>query len=386
MPEYETLVRGGTVVDPSGGWSGAADIGIVGGRIVDIGSELSPDGAGQVIDADGLIVTPGLVDLHTHVFWGGTYWGIDPATMAGRTGTTTWVDAGSAGAFTLDVFRRACAEQAWPRIRAFLNISSIGLVAETGELTRPDSCDPDLCVATIEKNRDLVVGVKCRIAARTVGRRGIEPLIQALVVADAVSLPLMVHIGDAPPPIDAVAELLRPGDIITHCATPHTMTLVDEHGRLRASVEAARRRGVILDVGHGYGGFCFRQAEALLAEGAPPDVISSDAHQWSVRGTMRDLPTCLSKYLALGLSLDEVVDAATSRPATLAGLQDEVGSLTIGRPGDVALFELREGTYHLQDVDGCTRRSEHVLVNRLTLLDGKPLPAMPLAPPPAWIR
>lgn len=386
MPGYETLISGGLVINPGTGWSGPADVAVAGGRIVDIGPRLQPGDTAQVIDASGAIVTPGLVDLHSHVFWGGTYWGIDPATVAGRSGTTTWVDAGSAGAFTFGAFRRACAEQTRPRVRAFLNLSSIGLVAETGELTRPEWSDPALCSATIEDNRDLIVGVKCRIAARTVGDRGIEPLREALSVANAVGLPVMVHVGDGPPSIEEVVGRLRPGDIITHCATPHTMALVDGRGRLRPGVDDARRRGVLLDVGHGSGGFCFRYAEALLAEGAPPDVISSDSHQHSARQAMKDLPTCLSKYLALGMSLEQVVRAASSASAAAVGLEDSVGTLAVGRPADIAIFDLREGPHDLVDVDGCTRRAERVLINRLTLLDGRPLPPLPLAPPPPWIK
>ena len=386
MPGYDTLISGGVVINPGTGWSGPADVAVAGGRIVDIGPCLQSGDAAQIIDASGAIVTPGLVDLHSHVFWGGTYWGIDPATMAGRSGTTTWVDAGSAGAFTFGAFRRACVEQTRPRVRAFLNLSSIGLVAETGELTRPEWSDPALCSATIEDNRDLIVGVKCRIAAQTVGNRGIEPLREALSVASAVGLPVMVHVGDGPPSIDEVLERLRPGDIITHCATPHSMALVDGRGRLRPGVEDARRRGVLLDVGHGYGGFCFRYAEALLAEGAPPDVISSDAHQLSARHGMKDLPTCLSKYLALGMSLEEVIRAATSVPAAALGLEDLVGTLDVGRPADIAIFDLREGPHDLVDVDGCIRRAERILINRVTLLDGLPLPPLPLAPPPPWIQ
>ncbi len=386
MPGYDILIQGGLVVDPGSGWSGQADVAVAGGHIVEIGPALSSGDVAAVIDASDTIVTPGLVDLHSHVFWGGTFWGIDPATMAGRTGTTTWIDAGSAGAFTFEAFRRACVEQSSLRVRGFLNLSSVGLVAESGELTRPEWSDPALCTVTIEENRDLIVGVKCRIAARTVGDRGIQPLLEALSVADAVGQPLMVHVGDGPPSIDQVAERLRPGDIITHCATPHSMALVDGRGRLRPSVECARRRGVLLDVGHGYGGFCFRQAEALLAEGAPPDVISSDAHQRSARGVMKDLPTCLSKYLALGMSLEEVVRAATSAPAAAVGLEHLVGSLAVGHPADIALFEVREGYYDFLDVDGCARQAERLLVNRLTLVDGLPVPPLPLAPPPPWMR
>jgi dihydroorotase len=207
---------------------------------------------------------------------------------------TTWVDAGSAGAFTVRGFRRFVADPARVRIKAFLNVSSIGLVAPSWEVAARRYLDEEQCLRAVDANRDFVVGLKVRIDRFTVGGLGLEPLEIALRLAEQAELPLMTHIGQGPPPLAGVLERLRPGDILTHCATAASMSVLDESGEVIPAVRNAVGRGVVLDVGHGSGGFSFRAAEALLAAGLPPRTISTDAHQHSVNGPMFDLPTCLT--------------------------------------------------------------------------------------------
>lgn len=382
---FDTLISGGRVIDPGSGRDGCLDVAIAGGRIAAVAEDIPAEQAADVVDASGCVVVPGLVDLHTHVFWGGTYWGVDPNSLAWRGGVTTWIDAGSAGAFTLAAFRQLCIEPSRVRIKALLNISTIGLVAETGELLRRELCDPGLCADLIRCHRDFVVGVKCRIDARTVGDRGVEPLVAALEAAEATGVPVMVHIGAGPPKIDQILDRLRTGDILTHCATGHSMALIDEQGRLRPTARRALARGVLMDVGHGSGAFSFRTAEALLAQGAPPDIISSDIHQQSIRGPMFDLATCLSKFLALGMSLEDVIRAATARPAQALGLTDLAGSLAVGQPADVGVFVIEEGDFSLYDVELQRRPADRLLVNRLTMVNGRALPPQAPAPVPPWI-
>jgi dihydroorotase len=382
---YDILIRSGEVIDPGAGRSGRFDVAIAAGRIAEVAPGIAAGRARRVIDATGDIVVPGLVDLHTHVFWGGTYWGVDPAALAHRTGVTTWIDAGSSGAFTVGAFKRSCVQPAPVRIRALLNISSAGLTAETGESARPELCDPALCAEMIRRDRGFLLGIKCRMDHRTVGDQGLTPLRKALAAAEETGVPVMVHIGTGPPGIDDVLNLLRSGDIVTHCTTGQGMALAGPDGRLLESARRARARGVLLDVGHGYAAFSFPAAEALLRDGAPPDVISSDAHQRSVRGPMRDLPTCLGKYLALGMSVTDVIRAATTRPAQAIGLDGTAGTLTVGRAADVAVFTVQEGRFAFHDVDGHCRYGERQLVNRLTLAGGAELPAGSLGEPPPWI-
>ena len=312
---YDTLIVGGEVVDPGAGLQGALDVAIRDGRIVDVAPNLDRTVAREVIDASGAIVTPGLVDLHTHVYWGATYWGIEADPVAARTGVTTWLDVGSSGSYSWPGFRRFIAEPSRTRIFALLNLSSIGLIAPTWEFTNLDYCDLDLAETIVDANRDLILGIKARIDKNTTRGVGIRALELGRELADRVGLPLMTHIGYGPPSIDEVVPLLRPGDILTHCFTGGDMRIVDDAGVPNPAVLDLHDRGLILDIGHGAGSFSYQTAEAMLEAGVMPDVISSDIHQMAIQGPMFDLPTTLSKFLNLGLSLPDVIERATSRPA-----------------------------------------------------------------------
>ncbi len=299
---YDLLIAGGDVIDPGGEASGLLDVAVRDGVVAAVASHIPRESARRVIDATGQIVTPGLVDLHTHVYWGATYWGIEAGPLAARTGVTTWLDVGSAGAYTFPGFRRFIVEPGAVRILSLLNISTIGLVAPTWELANLDYCDVALGQKIVESNRDVILGIKARIDRNTTRGTGIEPLRRARQLADETRLPLMVHISSGPPSLAEVMELMRPGDILTHCCTGNDHRIVDEAGHLRAIVKQAWDRGIVLDIGHGTGSFSYEVTEALLHDGYLPDVISSDAHQLSIQGPMYDLPTTLSKFLNLGLS------------------------------------------------------------------------------------
>ncbi len=383
---FDLLIKGGEVVDPSGDYNGRLDIAVSAGRIAAVDRAIPSEAASEVIDAAGQYVTPGLVDLHTHVYRGVTLWGIDADAVAWRTGVSTWLDVGSSGAFTLPGFYEFIVKSATVRIFALLNISSIGLVAETYELSNLAYCDVDLCTGLASRYPDLVRGVKVRIDRRTVGKNGLEPLRRARRAADECDLPLMVHIGYGPPEIEDVLELMRPGDILTHCSTGHTMRLVDRHGRVIEAAKRARDAGVIMDVGHGSGSFSFETAEAMFEADYKIDVISSDIHQLSVHGPMFDLPTCLSKFLYLGMSFSEVIKAATSKPAETLGLASELGSLRPGSRADLALFVVERGRFPLYDAHLNMREGTEMIRNTLTLVNGRPLPAKVPEPPAPWVE
>uniref|UniRef100_A0A7C1FSV8 Amidohydrolase/deacetylase family metallohydrolase n=1 Tax=Thermomicrobium roseum TaxID=500 RepID=A0A7C1FSV8_THERO len=388
MPEeqrehFDTVILGGELVDPGTGRFGRFDIGIRQGRIARVAPSLAGYPAEQVVDARGQLVTPGLIDLHTHVYWGATYWGIEADPVAARTGVTTWLDVGSAGAYTFPGLRRYVIEPSRVRIFAFLNLSSIGLVAPTWEFANLDYCDVELAARVIETNRDVILGVKARIDANTTRGVGIRPLELARKLADELGVPLMVHINNGPPSIDEVAALLRPGDILTHCFTGGTMRILTPEGKLHPTIRTLRERGLVLDVGHGAGSFNFTVAEALLAEGILPDTISSDIHQLAIQRPMFDLPTTLSKFLALGLSLPEVIERVTVRPAHLLG-RPELGSLAEGTPADIALFRLIEGNFTFYDVALQARQGRQLLVNTLTMVDGRILPRTEPSPLHLW--
>lgn len=383
---FDLLIKNGQVVDPSAGYSGRMDVAIKRHRIAAVEEQIPEESAFRVIDAAGQYVTPGLVDLHTHVYHDVTFWGIHADPVAARTGVTTWLDVGSAGAYNFPGFREFIVKPADARIYALLNISSIGLTAPTWELSNPGYCDVDLCCQLIDLHRDLLLGVKARIDRNTTGEQGVAPLLRAREAADRCELPLMVHISYGPPTLADVLPHLRPGDIITHCFTGGDMRIIDDTGALLDDVKRLWDAGVVLDIGHGGGSFSFETAAHMIDAGYRPDVISSDIHQTSIHGPLFDLPTCLSKFLALGLSFNEVIEAATARPAAAMGLAGEVGTLKPGTLADVALFTIDEGDYTFFDVKMEPRQGKQLIRNTLTVINGREVAPAADPPPAPWIE
>src|SRR3954451_8237402 len=325
---YDTVIKGGRVVDPGSGLVGELDVAIIGGKVAAVEANIPFESTGNVIDASGQIVTPGLVDLHTHVYWGATYWGIEPDPVAARSGVTTWLDVGSAGAYSFPGFRRNVAESSKSRVYSLLNLSAIGLIAPTYEFANIDYCNVELASQIIDENRDLIIGIKARIDAFTTRGTGIKPLAIARELADQVQLPLMVHIGTAPPTLDEICEYLRPGDILTHCFTGQANKIVRPDGAINENIKRLKDQGLILDIGHGTGSFAFDTAEKMLAQGILPDVISTDIHQMAIQGPMFDMPVTLSKFLLLGMSIDQIIEAASTKAAKAMRLPD-LGSLAV---------------------------------------------------------
>ncbi|RLT38112.1 MAG: amidohydrolase/deacetylase family metallohydrolase, partial [Chloroflexi bacterium] len=244
----------------------------------------------------------------------------------------------------------------------------------------------DLCVKLIEQNPELLLGVKARIDRNTTSGQGIEPLRRARQAADRVHRPLMVHIGGGPPTLSEVLDFMRPGDILTHCFTGHNMRIIDDTGSLLDAAKRAWDSGIILDIGHGAGSFSFETAEKMIAAGYKPDVISTDIHQMSIHGPLYDMPTCLSKFLALGLSVEDVIDAATVHAAEAMGLGDEIGTLRVGALADVALFNVLEGDFPFYDVHMNQRNGKRLLRNTLTIVNGRELPRSVDGPTAPWIE
>ncbi|HET7055536.1 MAG TPA: amidohydrolase/deacetylase family metallohydrolase [Thermomicrobiales bacterium] len=385
MAEFDTLIAGGHVIDPAQNRSGLADVAIKDGTIATVEPGIDRARAANVIDAAGQYVTPGLIDLHTHVYWGVTYWGIEPDPVAARSGVTTWLDVGSAGGYTFPGFRRWISEPAKSRVFALLNMSSIGLVAPTWELSNIDYCDIDLGQMIVERNRDIILGIKARIDASTTRGTGIEPLKRARELADKVELPLMVHIGGAPPTLAEIVEYLRPGDILTHCFTGQPNKIVDDAGAVIPSIKDLHDRGLVLDIGHGAGSFSFDTAEAMIGQGILPDVISTDIHQLAIQGPCFDMPVTLSKFLNLGMTIEQVIACATINAAKAIRLP-ELGTLCAGAPADVATFRLDQGEFTFQDVHMNQRSGDKLLVNTMTMVDGDILPVIEDKPLQPWAK
>ncbi|RLT34502.1 MAG: amidohydrolase/deacetylase family metallohydrolase [Chloroflexi bacterium] len=382
---FDLLIKGGELVDPGTGRHGFFDIGIFRGLIASVDRSIPAAAALRTINATGMIVTPGLVDMHTHVYRNATFWGIHADPVAARTGVTTWLDVGSAGSYNFQGFREWIAKPSMARLYALLNISSIGLTARTWELANLNYCDVDLCTKMIEANADLILGVKVRIDRLTTGGSGIEPLRRAREVADRVQRPMMVHIGGGPPSLDEVLVHMRPGDILTHCFTGHNMRIVDDAGRISDAVKQAWGAGIVMDIGHGAGSFSFETAQSMIGAGYLPDVISSDIHQLSIHGPLFELPTCMSKFLALGVSLVDVIRAATVRPAQVMGMANHIGALRVGAPADVAMFEMLEGDFSFYDVHMNRRNGRQFLRNTLTIVNGREMARQPDGQAAPWI-
>jgi dihydroorotase len=355
----DLILKGGRIIDPANGRDEIADIAFAGGKVAAIGRDLAQPGA-ETVDVAGKLVVPGLIDLHTHVYWGGTSLGVDAAEIARKSGTTTFVDAGSSGPGNFHGFRRHVIEPSPVRILPILNVSHAGIFAFSttvmvGECADLRLLDPRDCVRVVNANRDLIVGVKVRVGRTAGGNSGIAPLDMAIEVAEEVGLPVMAHLDHPPPSRLEVLSRLRRGDILTHCFRPFPNAPVAPDGRVREEVAAARERGIVFDIGHGGGSFGFRTAEAMLAAGFLPDVISSDVHQMSVNGPAYDQITTMSKLLSLGMDLTAVVRASTAAPAAALGRSD-LGHLAVGAVADASVIDLAEGDFDYRDVLGEARK------------------------------
>lgn len=371
-PPYDLVLRGGEVLDPSHGLRGRRDVAVADGRIAAVEPEIAPDASLQALDVAGLLLTPGLVDMHAHVYVGVCPLVVPVDEIAPASGVTTVVSTGDAGAHTFAAFRKSIVGQVRTRVYAFVHISTIGLAGwEVGEMLNIDYADPDKAARVVRENRDICLGVKVRQGRQMVGENGLEPLRRAIAAAEMSDSAVMVHIGAAPEPLAAVLSLLRPGDIVTHCFTGQGNGLLSAEGELLAEVRAARARGIRFDVGHGMGSFDFAVAEAALAQGFPPDFISSDLHSGCVNGPAYDLPTTVSKFLLLGLPLPEAIRLATAAPAAIIDREPGLGTLAVGSPGDIAVFALDQTETVFTDAMGQRRRGPRGLVPRHTVTRGR---------------
>jgi len=350
VPVYDLILRNGRIVDPASGRDGIGDIAFSGGKVAAVGSRLDGDSR-TVKDVSGLIVAPGLIDLHAHVYNLGTSLGVDADEIARVSGATTLVDAGSAGAGIFAGFRRHVIERGRTRVLAFLNIShpgifGFGLPINVGECQDMRLVHAGECVRVARQHPDLIVGVKVRIGDNT--SDGIRPLEVALEAARELDLPLMTHIGRPPPSIGAVVNLLKKGDILTHCCRPAPNAPMLEDGAVCEEYRAARQRGVLFDVGHGGGSFGFKTARAMLAAGFPPDTISSDVHRGSIGGPAYNLLVTMSKFLNLGVDVVDIVRMSTAAPAAAVG-RPALGQLGVGAVGDASVLDIRAGKFTFTD-------------------------------------
>lgn len=373
---YDLLITGARVIDPSQNLDKIVDIAIRNGRVVDLKPDLPRDLAAQQIDARGRVLTPGLVDLHAHTYPQGSAIGLPADELAQFTATTTFVSAGDAGGNNFSAFRHFFQAQTRSRMYAFVHISSIGLAGfPVGEMKNMDYANVDLAARTLDQNQDIALGIKVRESLDVVGDNGIEPLKRARLAAERSGVKgarVMCHIGNAPGDLGDLLNLLRPGDILTHVYSGAGNNTV-QNGKVIAAALEAKKRGVLIDVGHGGGSFDFTVAEPALQQGLTPDTISSDLHAYSGNSpSIPFLPQVMSKFLTLGFSLSQVIAMATNRSGEIINRAPLLGTLKIGASADIAIFDLVDKPVEWLDTKGNKRPGSISLVPVQTIRAGIP--------------
>ena len=348
------------------------------GLIAGFGADIR-EGGDQVIDTTGCVIGPALIDLHTHIYWGATSLGVPPEYVAARSGTGTFVDAGSAGSGNFLGYRTFINDRSKLRCFAFLNVSYAGIFGfgadiSVGEGELASLLDFDSCLRTAAENQDLIKGIKVRAGAVAAGANGELAIQIGRRVADELGLPLMCHVDNSPPSIQEGLSYLRTGDILTHCCKPTPNTVVDDNGSIIPELLEAIQRGVLLDIGHGMGGYDFEVSRQLLDAGIPPDTISSDIHSLSVDGPAFDQLTTMNKMIALGMPVSDVFAASIKTPAAIIN-QPQLATLELGTPADIAIFEWRMEPLTLVDASKNSLVGERHLNCKHLLVDGQEIAA-----------
>jgi dihydroorotase len=381
--KFDLVIKGGDVLDPSQSLKGKRDIGIRWGVVEAIEADIQVARALKTIDATGKLVTPGLVDLHCHVYPYGSAIGIPADELVQFQGTTTVVSAGDAGVNNLAALRRFIVAQSRARIYAFLHIANNGLSAfPVAELYNIDNAQVEACAMALAENPDFLIGVKVRMSENVIFKHGLEPLKRGIQACEMCGWPakMMVHIGgvETKELMSGILDLLRPGDVLTHCysGAPNmsgVFTNIVQDGKLLPAAVSAKQRGVIFDVAHGGGSFDFTVAEVAIPGGCTPDTISSDIHVFSGNSPgVPFLPNVMGKFIAMGFSLEQVVAMATSAPARIINRAPKIGTLQIGAPGDVSIMDLVEGPVTFVDTRNNKRDGKLQLKPVQTVINGVP--------------
>ncbi|WP_170975491.1 metallo-dependent hydrolase [Martelella alba] len=376
MSDIDILIRGGHVIDPARKIDRIADIAIKGNRIVDAKTE-EPTRTGQVIDAAGCYVLPGLIDFHSHFFYGGSAISIDPDITFLPSGITTAVDAGTCGWSNVDIFQRSIIDRSRMRLFYYLNVSHAGQVTLGGDSGYPEKINgrhingPEI-IACCEKYRPSLIGLKLRFGKELYGEDD-SPLRDTLRLAEQVGLAVCVHVPNCLITMDTLAGFLRPGDVFAHCYHDTGHTILDGDGNVLPDIFSAQRRGVYFDAAQGINLFSFRVARQAFAQHFYPDIISSDITRYSAwkPGIMFSLNFLMSKYIAMGMPLQEVVRAVTATPAGIIGQADKIGTLRNGACADVCIMKMKKQATTFFDKDGELLAGDGLLQNMLTICDGQ---------------
>ncbi|HEX5229193.1 MAG TPA: amidohydrolase family protein [Bryobacteraceae bacterium] len=362
--KYDLILKGGRVIDPARKLNAIRDVAIANGRIAAVEPSISA-GSGETLDASGKLVVPGLIDLHTHATRT-----TDGPGLCLDDGVTGLIDAGSQGADHIGE-AIAVAKAAPQPLRVLINIGRAGIIPE-GDTMDLNLADVAAARKAIQENRDMIAGVKARLSRDVAGPNDFEVLRRAQEVASAFHLPVMIHMGQTMSPLPKLLALLKPGDIVTHMFAPPPNSIIDDAGHILPEVMAARRRGVIFDLGNGrVGHLRWDMADNILKAGFLPDTLSTDWTPESRTAQVINFPNVMSKFLMLGLSIDQVIACATSHPSRVFPVFRNRGTLRVGSPADVAIVELKDGDFEFVDNFGNKRTGRQRLFPFATVLGGK---------------
>ena len=358
------------MIDPRNRVDATLDVGLRSGKVAKVG-DLADAAASEEIDASGKLVTPGLIDLHTHLFKDFSIFGIDVDELSPRTGVTTSVDTGTAGWINYGGFQKVIMEPAETRVLAYVNLSGVGLPYRRGEMVYEGYVQAGECASAIQKFPNGTIGVKVRLYRGVGGDADLRDLLEiALEAARRCEKPLMIHISGSDVPLPELLAPLRAGDVITHCYHGDEIAgILDRSGKVLSEVRDARDKGIVFDIGHGVGSFSFDVGRKAMDDGFPPDTISSDIHGLGINGPTFDLPTTMTKFLHLGMPVEDVIARVTDAPAR--AIEWDLGHLSEGAVGDVAVLEQEEGSFELTDAEDVTLVSDSRFVCAATVKDGK---------------
>jgi dihydroorotase len=372
---YDLIIRGGTVIDPANGVHGLNDVAVEAGKIARVSPNIPAEEGRRVLDVKGKMVTPGLIDLHTHVYDGVNGNGVNPDLGGVRAGVTTMVDAGSSGCDTFGGFPKHIIPNNATEVIPFLHICRTGL-ATTPDIFSPASIDLDKTIQVAEAHRGVVKGIKARMVSPALEIMGIEMPKLAKRAAKEAGIKLMVHIGDTekrydPNVIRDLLPIMEEGDIVTHLFTANPGGVIDRNGKLVDEAREANDRGVWLDTAHGRMNFSFDIGQRILDQGLLPDCISTDLTLPGRQNTVHSMTEMLTRFLAMGFTMEQVIEMSTINPAKALGEEDRLGSLGVGKQADISVLDMEEGDWVLYDVVGGTRRSDKAVVPVLAVKGGE---------------
>ena len=372
---YDLIVKGGTVVDPSQNLHGINDVAIENGKIAKIATDIPAEESKRVVEVKGKVVTPGLIDIHTHVYSGVTDNGVDPDIGGVRAGVTTMVDAGSSGCDTFAGFPAHIIPNAATEIIVFLHICRTGL-ATNPDIFSPESIDLDKTIETIKNSNGVITGVKARMVSPALEIMGIEMPKLAKRAAVEAGVPLMVHIGDTlkrydPNVIRELLPILDKGDIVTHYFTGNPGGVLDADGKLVPEAKEAHERGVWLDTAHGRMNFTFDVAEKVLDQGVLPHCISTDLTVPGRQITVHSMTEMMTRFLAMGFTFDQVVTMSTENPAKAVAVNDRLGTLAVGKQADLSVLEIKDGNWMVYDILGDGKKSDKAVIPVMAIKKGE---------------